>query len=103
MSETIVKATKVDTIDADIDTVKNDLSKLRSDIASLKDSFQSFATDRVRSKFNSAQETVDEWTDKARTRSRESLEDLSEEIEERPLTSILLAFGVGVLLGRLFN
>ena len=89
--------------DNDLSTVKNDLGKLRADIAALKDSFQSFASERVRSKLNDAHETVDQWTEKARTRSRESLEDLAEEIEERPLTSIFLAFGLGVILGRVFN
>ena len=89
--------------DSDLSTVKSDLGKLRSDIAALKDSFQSFASERVRTKINSAQETVDQWTEKARTRSRESLEDLATEIEERPLTSIFLAFGLGVILGRVFD
>jgi ElaB/YqjD/DUF883 family membrane-anchored ribosome-binding protein len=89
--------------DSDLSNVKSDLGKLRADIAALKDSFQSFASDTMRTKFNSAQETVDQWTEKARIRGRESLEDLAEEIEERPLTSIFLAFGLGVILGRLFD
>ncbi len=90
-------------VNADVDTVKGDLEKLRSDIAALKDSFQSFASDRVRSTISDAQQRLGQVSEKARTQSRQSLETLSEEIEERPLTSILLAFGVGVILGRLFD
>ena len=90
-------------VDNQLTTVKDDLSKLRSDISSLKDAFQTLASDKVRTKLNGAQEKLDKWTETARYRGRESLEDLAEEIEDRPLTSIFMAFGVGVLLGRLFD
>jgi ElaB/YqjD/DUF883 family membrane-anchored ribosome-binding protein len=90
-------------LEHEFDAVKEDLGKLRSDITSLTDAFQSVASEKVRDKWNGAHEKFDPWTEKARYRGRESLEDLAEEIEERPLTSIFLAFGVGVLLGRLFD
>ena len=30
-------------------------------------------------------------------------DDLADHIEERPVSSVLIAFGVGILLGRLFD
>ena len=90
-------------IDSNLDTVKDDLGKLKADLSSLTTAFQGFAAETVRTKWNGTQEKLDQWTERARSQSRESLEDLAEEIEDRPLTSILLAFGLGVLLGRLFD
>ncbi len=90
-------------IEGEVDTFKEDIAKLRNDIASLKDAFQEIATEKVRATLNDAQGKIDEWTETARTRSRNSLEDLAAEIEDRPLTSILAAFCAGIVLGRLFD
>jgi ElaB/YqjD/DUF883 family membrane-anchored ribosome-binding protein len=34
---------------------------------------------------------------------QQRLDELTEQIEERPLTSVLIAFGIGVLIGKLFD
>jgi ElaB/YqjD/DUF883 family membrane-anchored ribosome-binding protein len=42
-------------------------------------------------------------THDAKDQGRQALDDLADRIEERPVSSVLIAFGVGVLLGRLFD
>ena len=90
-------------LEGEFDTLKEDFSKVRSDIASLKDSLQGYATETVRNKYNDGKQRLDKLTETARYKSRAQLEDLAAEIEDRPLTSILVAFGAGVILGRLFD
>jgi ElaB/YqjD/DUF883 family membrane-anchored ribosome-binding protein len=90
-------------LESEFDTVREDLSKLRSDISSLTEAFQSTAKDRFSRQWSGAQDKFGKLSDKARTQSRETLEDLAEEIEGRPLTSVFIAFGVGILLGRLLD
>ena len=90
-------------IEGDFATVKEDLNKLRSDIASIKNTLQEVATEKVRARVNDAQQKFDKWSETARYRSRASLENFAAEVEDRPLTSILVAFGLGVILGRIFD
>ena len=90
-------------LETEFDTVKDDLSKLRTDISSLTEAFQSTATDRFRRQWTGAQDKFDKISNQARSQGREKLEDLAEEIEGRPLTSVFVAFGIGILLGRLLD
>jgi ElaB/YqjD/DUF883 family membrane-anchored ribosome-binding protein len=87
----------------EFDSVKEDLSKLRSDISSLTSTLQDVASEKMRSKFSGAQEKFDIWSQRARETSRERLEDIADEIEDRPLTSLLVVFGIGVVIGRLLD
>ena len=50
-----------------------------------------------------AQGKQDRLTDDAKNQGRQALDDLADHIEERPVSSVLIAFGVGILLGRLFD
>jgi ElaB/YqjD/DUF883 family membrane-anchored ribosome-binding protein len=90
-------------IEIEFDTVREDLTKLRSDIAAIKNTLQEVATEKVRARVNEAQQKFDKWSETARYRSRASLENFASEVEDRPLTSIMVAFGAGVILGRIFD
>ncbi len=61
-------------IEGEFGAIKDDLAKLRADIANLSSALKDLTS-----------ETVQERLD-----------------EEKPLASILIAFGVGILMGRLF-
>jgi ElaB/YqjD/DUF883 family membrane-anchored ribosome-binding protein len=50
-----------------------------------------------------AGEVWDDATNEASRRGREGAAALERRIEERPFISVLMAFGVGVLIGRLIN
>jgi ElaB/YqjD/DUF883 family membrane-anchored ribosome-binding protein len=89
--------------ESEFDTVRDDLTKLSNDIASLAESLKEGATDAAREKLAAARDRFERLTEEARTRSEEHLDNLAATIEERPLTSVLIAFGVGIILGRLFD
>ena len=72
----------------DINAVKQDLSALRKDLEALVKSVSGNAADK-------SKETVGAVKDK----SREGVEALSKQVEERPLSSIAASFGVGLLIG----
>jgi ElaB/YqjD/DUF883 family membrane-anchored ribosome-binding protein len=57
----------------------------------------------VREQVKSVRGRIDELTGDARAQSRQALDDLTDSIEERPLASVLIAFGVGMLIGRLLD
>jgi ElaB/YqjD/DUF883 family membrane-anchored ribosome-binding protein len=50
-----------------------------------------------------AGEMWDDATNEASRRGREGVAAVEHQIEERPLLSMLVAFGIGVLIGKLIN
>jgi ElaB/YqjD/DUF883 family membrane-anchored ribosome-binding protein len=90
-------------VEGEFGAVKDDLAKLRSDIANLSNALKELTSETVHERIDSLRGGIDRLTDDAKLQSREALDGLADRIEERPLTSILVAFGVGLLLGRLFD
>ena len=90
-------------VEGEFGAVKDDLAKLRSDIANLSNALKELTSETVHERLDSLRGGIDRLTDDAKQQSREVLDDLTDRIEERPLTSVLIAFGVGILLGRLFD
>jgi len=90
-------------VGSEFDTVKEDLAKLRSDIASLSNALKGVTSDSVHEQIASIRSRIDGLTDEARTHSRDTLDDFANRIEERPVTSVLIALGVGFLIGRLLD
>lgn len=83
--------------------VKEDLAKLREDLGALaklyKDNLQNQAEGFASRARDSAQRVASE----AGTRVREGSAAVSEQIEARPLTSVLVAFAVGLTVGKLLD
>jgi ElaB/YqjD/DUF883 family membrane-anchored ribosome-binding protein len=90
-------------LESEFDTFKDDLNKLRSDISNLSAALRDTTSETVREQVDTIRNRVDQITRDAREHGRQTLDDLTDRIEERPLTSVLIAFGVGVLLGRLLD
>jgi ElaB/YqjD/DUF883 family membrane-anchored ribosome-binding protein len=90
-------------LEGEFDVIKDDLVKLREDISKLTATFKEATSETVRDRVGALKGRIDEIAGDARTQSREAMHELADRIEERPLTSVLIAFGVGVLLGRLFD
>jgi ElaB/YqjD/DUF883 family membrane-anchored ribosome-binding protein len=94
--------------------IKAGLDTLRKDISSLVSSFGDAATDEVRTRGRRARTAVgrvtdrasevwDDATDEASRRGREAAAALEQQIEKRPFISVLVAFGIGVVIGKLIN
>jgi ElaB/YqjD/DUF883 family membrane-anchored ribosome-binding protein len=86
--------------------LQEQLGSLRKDLAEINQTVKQLASDyaqegkaRVRATANRAQERAKD----ALSDARDSLSGLESEIKSKPLTSTLLAFGIGLVLGKILN
>ena len=75
-----------DSIKGDVEALREDLNALRSDES----------IDELR-------ERLERLADEARLRSRAASETIQRQVEERPLTSLLVAFALGMVISRFFD
>jgi ElaB/YqjD/DUF883 family membrane-anchored ribosome-binding protein len=87
----------------ELDSVKEDLAKLRSDIANLTQALKDVTSETVHEQIGLIRGRIDGIAEDAKSHGRETLDSLTDHIEEKPLASVLIAFGVGILIGRLFD
>ena len=90
-------------VEGEFGTVKDDLAKLRADIANLSAALKELTSETVHDQIDSLKGRIDHLTSDAKLKGRQTLDDLADHIEERPVSSVLIAFGVGILIGRLFD
>lgn len=90
-------------VEGEFSTVKDDLVKLRADIANLSAALKDLTSETVHDQIDSLKGRIDRMTGDAKLQGRKTLDDLADHIEERPVSSVLIAFGVGILIGRLFD
>ena len=90
-------------VEGEFGAVKDDLAKLRADITNLSAAIKELTSDTVHDQIDSLKGRIDRLTHDAKNQGRQALDDLADHIEERPVSSVLIAFGVGILLGRLFD
>lgn len=81
------------------DTVRDDLNTLREDVGKLAATLKELAADRK----EEAYQTVRNGAKAAGKKVHETSEAASKVVVKRPLTSILVAFGVGMLLGNVVS
>jgi ElaB/YqjD/DUF883 family membrane-anchored ribosome-binding protein len=90
-------------VEGEFGAVKDDLARLRADVANLSAAIRELTSDTVHDQIGSLKGRLDRLTHDAKDQGRQALDDLADRIEERPVSSVLIAFGVGILLGRLFD
>jgi ElaB/YqjD/DUF883 family membrane-anchored ribosome-binding protein len=101
-------------LEEELDTLKAGLDTLRKDISSLVSSFGDTATDEVKTRGRRARAAVGRVTDRAgemwddatketSRHGREGVAAVEQQIEERPFISVLVAFGIGLVIGKLIN
>ena len=102
--------TDTDAVKQDTDAVRDDLNALRSDIASLAATVKELMVGKAREASSAAGENLDELRDRVeqmaeqlRDRGRAASEKLQRQVEERPLTSLLVAFAAGLVISRLLD
>lgn len=94
----------------EIESLKKDLAAVRDDLGRVSTAGAGAAEDAV----GSVRERLEEETDRllarlqgaaeeAGVKGRRVLDDVESELEDRPLTTLLSSFGIGVLVGWLFS
>lgn len=89
-------ATNTEKIDPNL---RDELSSLKSDLANIKNDLKGIADTAV----YRAREEARAARDRSREKVQASLGSFEEYVEEQPLTSVLVAFGVGLVLGKLMS
>jgi ElaB/YqjD/DUF883 family membrane-anchored ribosome-binding protein len=94
----------------EIEGLKEDMAKLRDDLAGIVDALKDVGKGRVEDAREGLGELADALRDAlrgglegAREKSKKSVETVEQQIEQRPLLSLLAAFGVGVVLGKILD
>jgi ElaB/YqjD/DUF883 family membrane-anchored ribosome-binding protein len=86
-----------------LDDIKSDLRQLRSDFVGLVKTLKDEAGERAASAASEVKERMGEKLSEAREYGEKVGKQLQTTIEEKPLASVLVAFGVGFLMGKLMD
>jgi ElaB/YqjD/DUF883 family membrane-anchored ribosome-binding protein len=94
----------------EIDTLKADIGKLQSDVSELVDLLKSSATDKgadIKGKVSSEAERIFdqlmEKVDEGVSRGKKTVDDVGEQIEEHPVGTLFITFGLGYILAKLME
>jgi len=85
--------------EANYETLQKELNQIRSDVGELTRTLRELAASQGRAAYDNVRKTAH----KAQEQVSESVDAVGREIGERPFTSVLGAFGIGLLIGVLFS
>jgi len=88
-----------DDLTKELETLKKDLTSLRGDIGSLSQAVKTAGEQ----KGEAAYQRVREKGEELRKQGEHAVEAVGNKIDEKPMTSVLTAFGTGLLVGLLLN
>lgn len=95
-------------------SLKEDLERLRSDVGDLLRSLKGLGEERIRDAKTRLREAAADFESRAEQQFKDAYERVAEEgkrvadlgrvqVEKRPLTSVLVAFAAGIVVGKLFS
>lgn len=84
--------------EADVNELQSEIKQLRADFAKVTETLQNLLRHGGAEAVGKAQDTAEKLWAEARSKAQ----GLTAEIEEKPVTAALTAFGIGVVLGMLF-
>jgi ElaB/YqjD/DUF883 family membrane-anchored ribosome-binding protein len=87
----------------DVETLKDDLSKLREDLTGIAQSLLEKGKTETEAAKDKLSEGLQDEFQAVRDKSKETVESIEDQIREKPLLSLLIAFIVGLFLGKLFD
>lgn len=84
----------------DLEAIRDDIDTLRSDLARLMQHVKAGTFKNLASRVEEMSDDARRLYDQARTGGERGAEVLVRQVEERPLTSLLVAFGLGFIGGK---
>ena len=97
MSDTV----KARTNGADLDTVRDDIDTLRKDLARLMEHVKSGALHNIAGQVEDMSDEARRLYNRALTEGERGADALARQVEERPMMTLLIAFGLGFIGGRM--
>lgn len=92
----------IEAIKADLEQARADFADLVRDVVSAGKAEGSDAKAKIEAAIHDRLERIGEGISSVQRMGKHRVEDLQETIEERPITSVAIALGVGLLLGVVF-
>jgi len=77
------------------------MNDAKAQISQLRDQVQNLMSERVTPALSNAASTAEDYARQARDMASDQTEMLSDQVRESPLVAIMIAAGVGYLLGRI--
>lgn len=87
----------------DIDALRDDLSSLTETIKAMGNSAVADAQSLGAEKLEELRAEIERASGEARLKGEQSIAEIERTVQERPLMSLLAAFGAGMLIARLMN
>jgi len=87
----------------DLDALREDVTKLRADLSQLAKALLEIGKSETDSAKDKVVDELMAGLRSARVRGNDTVESVEHRIQEKPLMSLLVAFFVGLLLGKLFD
>ena len=92
-----------DRLGKDVDVLKEDISKLKEDLSSIAESLLQRGKAETEAAKDKLGERFGGEFQAARIKGREKVESIEDQIREKPIQSLLIAFVIGLFLGKLFD
>lgn len=86
-----------------MDDIRNDIASLRSDLSLLVESLRNEGAARGRASYQAAHDKLHESAEHIQEKMASAHDTIEHQVEARPVTSILTAFGVGFAIGLLLD
>ncbi len=110
-----MKTKSIDPKDIDLEYLRNEFQRFRADIAGVKDKLSANASDTLdqigsylnggalTSRISSLEAELQDLAGKVKTYGKDGVNRLETKVSDRPITSVAIAFGVGLLAAQLFR
>jgi ElaB/YqjD/DUF883 family membrane-anchored ribosome-binding protein len=88
------------TVEADVAALRTDLKQLRADLLALTKSLSEKTKKEATESFEDLKRKSEDLEAKMRKSAHEARTTLEQQVQEKPLGTLLIAFGLGLLLGK---
>jgi len=103
MGVTDKERAEIDQLKSDLRSLREDFSKLGKDVMNATKHGAGHASEVARAEARKRLEQLGDAVDTARERGMSAKHDVERRIEEHPLAAVMVALGVGVVIGKLLD